>query len=1021
VEIRLLGPVQVVRGDTELALGGAKQRALLALLVVHRPHALSVDRLVDLLWGEAAPRAAAKTVHVFISRLRKVLDAETIVTTESGYRLDLDPGSVDVDRFERMLTEGRALREGGRAREAATVLRQALGLWRGGAMSDLVYEPALQSQIAQLEELRVVALQERIDADLERGQGDELVPELGALLEEHPLRERLWAQLMLAQYRSGRQADALATYQRARATLDEELGLEPGPALRELEGAILAHEPRLRATTRLPVSGPRRPAWAVIILGALAAAIAAALLAVGALLVSGGSSPARPAVSPDSLAVIDTGRNTVAADLPIGAGPAAVTVAGGSVWVANAGDQTLARVDPTARQVVARIGLARVPTQLIGFGRSLWMASAIGERGVVERLDPQLGTVAEAHTVRVRFGSADDLLAPPTPSAIAAGPRGLFANDLQSHLWWLTDAGRTRTLDLGPAHSVDGIAIGNGAVWIASGADDRVLRLDPATGRVLAEIPVAAIEGARVASPDALAIGDGSVWVADALAGTVSRIDPGLNAVTATIRVGNRPTRLVVGAGAVWVLNAGDGTISRIDPRRGVVVATIPLGGDLTGLAAGAGAVWVTVAGGTPHSKRVVATAPVAALSSPSCSAPVPAIGTADLLVVSDLPWFNPGPRVDPAIADMRAAIRLVLEEHHFRAGRFRIAYQACDDSRPGEGADPGVCAANGRAYALDPSLAGVIGAYNSFCSGIELPALNTAPSGPVPLVSPSNTYVGLTRAGPATAADEPDRYYPAGTRNFARLVASDPAQSAGIDLFLHQRRRNRVYTLDDGAGTGYAGGVYARAAARALGVSVAGSATWSPTARNYRALASRIASAHPDAVLLSGCICSNGTRLVRDLRSALGSRTTLIGTDNFSDTFGFHDSSAFDGIYTSMAGIPASALPPAGRAFLRRLLPRRPYADIDPGVAYAAQATATLLGAIARSDGTRASIVRELLASRQTSTLVGSVSFDPRGDPSTSPIAIYRTDSMLPLHPHLEVQGREPATVVYPPARAIP
>jgi branched-chain amino acid transport system substrate-binding protein len=469
------------------------------------------------------------------------------------------------------------------------------------------------------------------------------------------------------------------------------------------------------------------------------------------------------------------------------------------------------------------------------------------------------------------------------------------------------------------------------------------------------------------------------------------------------------------------VLNAGDGTISRIDPRRATVVATIAVGGDLTGLAAGAGAVWVTVAGGTPHTKRVVAAAPVAALTSPSCSAPVPAIATADLLLVSDLPRFNPGPHADPAIADMRAAIRLVLEQHHFRAGRYRIAYQACDDSRPGEGADPGACAANGRSYALDPSLAGVIGAYNSFCSGIELPALNTAPSGPVPLVSPTNTYVGLTRAGPATAADEPDRYYPAGTRSFARLTAADPAQSAGIDLFLHQLGRARLYTLDDGAGTGYAGGVYARDAARFFGLTVVGSATWNPTAQNYRALAKRIAAARPDSVLLSGCICSNGARLVRDLRSVLGSQTTLIGTDNFADTFGFHDTGTFDGMYTTMAGLPASDLPAAGRAFLRRLLPGRPYADVDPGVAYAAQSTATLLGAIARSDGTRPSIIHELLASRQADSLLGFLSFNPRGDPSTAPIAIYRADSTLPLHPHVEGQGRKPVTVVYPPTGAIP
>jgi branched-chain amino acid transport system substrate-binding protein len=369
----------------------------------------------------------------------------------------------------------------------------------------------------------------------------------------------------------------------------------------------------------------------------------------------------------------------------------------------------------------------------------------------------------------------------------------------------------------------------------------------------------------------------------------------------------------------------------------------------------------------------------------------------------------------------MRAAIRLVLRDHHFRAGRYRIAYQSCDDSLPREGADPAICAANGRAYALDPSLVGVIGAYNSFCSGIELPTLDTAPSGPLALISPSNTYVGLTRAGPATAADEPDRYYPAGTRNFARLVASDPAQSAGIDQFLARIGQRRLYVLDDGAGSGYAGGVYARQAAAFFGLTVVGVAAWDPTAHDYRPLAQKIAAAHPDAVLLSGCICSNGVRLVRDLRTILSAHTTLIGTDNFTDTFAFHHTNLFDGMYVSSAGVPPSALPAAGRAFLHRLLPGRPTADIDAHVAYAAQATTSLLDAIARSNGTRPSITHELLASPQAHNLIGPFSLNPRGDPTPTPIGIYRADSNLPLEPHVDGQGESLVTVVYPPPRSIP
>jgi branched-chain amino acid transport system substrate-binding protein len=408
-------------------------------------------------------------------------------------------------------------------------------------------------------------------------------------------------------------------------------------------------------------------------------------------------------------------------------------------------------------------------------------------------------------------------------------------------------------------------------------------------------------------------------------------------------------------------------------------------------------------------------------VSSPGCSAVFPAHGGADLLVASDLPTFNPGPSPDPVIADARAAIRLVLRQRGFRAGRYRIALQSCDDSRPGEGADPALCASNARAYALDPSLVGVIGTFASFCSGIELPALGTAPSGPVAMLSPNNTYVGLTHAGPATAADEPDRYYPAGARNFASLVAADDYQSAGIDLFLKELGRRRPYVLEDGAGTGYAGAAYVEQAAGKFGLTPAGSATWSPNARNYLSLAQRIAATHADAVVLSGCICSHGVRLVRDLRSVLGNRAVLIGTDNFTYSVGFIHTHVFDGLYVSTAGLPAAVLPSAGREFLRRLLPRRPLEDVDPSVAYAAQATEILLDAIASSDGTRASVTRELLRATTTDGILGRVSFDAHGDPTPAPMAIYRIDSHLRFDARREVQGELLDRVVYPPASMVP
>jgi branched-chain amino acid transport system substrate-binding protein len=554
-------------------------------------------------------------------------------------------------------------------------------------------------------------------------------------------------------------------------------------------------------------------------------------------------------------------------------------------------------------------------------------------------------------------------------------------------------------------------------VWIASGSDDHVLRLNPANGRLEAAVAIAAVPQTRVASPYAITVGDGAVWVTDALADTVSRIDPALNAVVATIKVGRRPTRIAVGEGAVWVLNAGDGTVTRIDPERNAATATIRVGKDLTGITAGLGGVWVTVGGGPARGRRSPPPGQLTAVTAPGCSSIQQGSHGSDLLITSDLPTYNPGPRPDLSIADMRAAIRSVLEQHRFRAGGYRIGYQACDDSRPNEGADPDLCASNARAYALNPRLVGVIGAYNSFCSGIELPTLNAAPAGPVAMISPSNTYVGLTQSGPATAADEPDRYYPTGARNFAHVTASDDFQSAGIDLFLKRIGRRRLYLLDDGQGTGYAGAVYARQAAAETGITIAGSASWNPDATSYAALAQQIAHTHADAVLLSGCICSNGLKLVTDLRRILGRAVTLVGTDNFASGTGFIHTHAFDGLFSSLAGVPAVALPPAGKRFLAKLFPGRPLSDIGPPAAYAAEATEILLEAIAKSDGTRASITRRLLATNLRDGVIGRVSFTAKGDPRPAPITIYRVDSRTPVEPHQLGQGEVFEQVVDPPS----
>jgi DNA-binding SARP family transcriptional activator/class 3 adenylate cyclase len=264
MDFRILGPLEVLDEGRHVALVGSKQRALLGLLLVNAGETLSTDRLIDELWGERPPATAAKTVQVHISRLRKALAAGSgnasegvVVTHEHGYQLEIDPEHLDSRRFERLLAEGRSELAANRPESAAPVLEQALSLWRGRPLADLAYEAFAQGEIARLEDLRVAALEQLIDAKLALGRHAEVIGELESLIADYPYRERLRAQLMLALYRSDRQADALQAYQDARRSLTEELGIEPGERLRELERSILAQDPELALTTPEPVELPQ--------------------------------------------------------------------------------------------------------------------------------------------------------------------------------------------------------------------------------------------------------------------------------------------------------------------------------------------------------------------------------------------------------------------------------------------------------------------------------------------------------------------------------------------------------------------------------------------------------------------------------------------------------------------------------------------------------------------------------------------------------------------------------------------
>jgi predicted ATPase/DNA-binding SARP family transcriptional activator len=248
MEFGILGPLEVrVRGRAP-ALGGAKPRALLAVLLLNANQAVSAERLALALWGEDAPAGAVSTIQVHVSRLRKALgDPGVLTTTAAGYRLRVDDGELDADRFEQLFAEGRRALAAGDAERAAAVLREALSLWRGQPLADVAGLPFAATEIARLEERRMAAIEARAEADLAAGRHAELVAELSALASRHPTRERLHGLLMLALYRGGRQAEALEAYRHAREGLVEQLGIEPGADLRELHQAVLAQDPAIDA------------------------------------------------------------------------------------------------------------------------------------------------------------------------------------------------------------------------------------------------------------------------------------------------------------------------------------------------------------------------------------------------------------------------------------------------------------------------------------------------------------------------------------------------------------------------------------------------------------------------------------------------------------------------------------------------------------------------------------------------------------------------------------------------------
>jgi len=611
MEFRVLGSLEVVDHDGQVALGAPKQRALLAVLLLHRGEPVSADRLIDELWGERPPASANKIVQGYVSNLRKVLGDGRLVTQGRGYTLRIEPGQTDVDRFEALVARGRRALADGDALTAGAVLREALAVWRGPALSDFAYQPFAQAAIARLEESRLVVLEDRIDADLASGEHARLVGELEALVHEHPLRERLQGQLMLALYRSGRQADALQTYRIARVRLIDELGLEPGPELKEMERAILEQDPALALGAprreQQVFAAARRGGTGGLLIAAGGALLLAALIAVAVTIAGSGQSTVR--VAPNSIAAIDVRSDRVVGTAGVGARPGPIAYGFGSLWVANQDDQTVSRVDPRTLQTLgAAIQTGDPPTGIVTAGGGVWVVGSVPTAPFVSvrRIDPSFDSIDLTRRI--------DNVVPGSPGAVAAqGPRVWVAPNFGELTALNATTGRI-TSQRDPNAAPQGVAVGSDAVWLADNEANTVTRVDP-TG-ALSTIPVGN-------GPSGIAVGADAVWVTDTGDDKVVRIDPGTRSVTETIPVGHLPTGVAFGAGSVWVANSGDGTVTRINPATDKPIVTITVGGSPQQITVAEGRAWVTVDAQTIPPANTVAGAGTARVDTPYDVGPV--------------------------------------------------------------------------------------------------------------------------------------------------------------------------------------------------------------------------------------------------------------------------------------------------------------------------------------------------------------------------------------------------------------
>ena len=399
---------------------------------------------------------------------------------------------------------------------------------------------------------------------------------------------------------------------------------------------------------------------------------------------------------------------------------------------------------------------------------------------------------------------------------------------------------------------------------------------------------------------------------------------------------------------------------------------------------------------------------PVEALPSSSCSeVEFEGEGEPDVLIASDLPLQGSS---RTQTVQMVEGIRFVLGQAGWKAGDTNVGYQSCDDSTAQAGKwDPGKCSQNGNAYAGNESVVGVIGTFNSGCAAIIIPVLNNAPGGGVAMVSPANTFVCLTEAGPGCADDEPDKYYPTGNRNYTRMVAHDAYQGAAVAQFAQSIGIESVFILNDREAYGLGVAQNFRNAVEELGIEVSGFAAWDPKASSYEALFRQINQSGAQAVFLGGLICENGGQVIKDKVAVLGPNAAtpdegvvLLAPDGFTTQATIDEAgAASQGMFSSVAGVPADQLTGSGKSFVDSFIEETGAATpLEPYTAYAAQSTQVLLSAIESAGADRAGVIQAMFEFTTTDGIIApEFEINENGDPTVGPVTVYVAGEAFDTH----------------------